>query len=157
MIIIGYQGIGKSTASRSSYKYIDFESNCFWVNGTRADDWYITYCQAAENLSRQGFNVFVSSHDVVRKQLQNSDEDVVLIYPSPALEKEWIDKLTARYEMSNSTKDYKALMNAKDRYQDNIKELQHSDFEHKLEIDTMDYNLVKIVDNIRAQIIQSKS
>lgn len=35
MIIIGYQGIGKSTLAKNSLKYIDLESGNFWINGER--------------------------------------------------------------------------------------------------------------------------
>jgi len=35
MIVIGYQGIGKSTLSKTNDKYIDLESGNFFVDGTR--------------------------------------------------------------------------------------------------------------------------
>lgn len=123
MIVIGYPGIGKSTLAGRDNKYIDLESGCFWVNDKRADDWYAAYCQVAEHLSRQGYIVFVSSHEVVRKQLVKSTEDVAVVYPALELRDEWIDRLEHRYQESGLKKDYKALMNAKDRYNDNIYEL----------------------------------
>ena len=67
MIVIGYQGIGKSTLANKDLRFIDLESGNFWVDGKRADDWYKPYCQIAEHLSRQGYIVFTSSHEVVRK------------------------------------------------------------------------------------------
>lgn len=33
MIIIGYQGIGKSTLAHEDNKYIDLESGNFWYQG----------------------------------------------------------------------------------------------------------------------------
>lgn len=85
MIIIGYQGIGKSTLSSICLKYIDLESSVFWIDGKRHDDWYIAYTQIAENLSRQGYVVFVSSHEVVRNALKNSKEKVICCVPAPYL------------------------------------------------------------------------
>ena len=126
MIVIGYQGIGKSTLAGRDNKFIDLESSNFWVDGKRADDWYKPYCQIAEHLSEQGYIVFTSSHEVVRKQLKNSSEQVVVAYPSIELKDEWIDKLEERYAKSKLEKDYKALMNAVDRYEENIKELEKS-------------------------------
>ena len=51
MIVIGYQGIGKSSLAGRNNIFIDLESGNFWVDGKRADDWYKPYCQIAEHLS----------------------------------------------------------------------------------------------------------
>lgn len=128
MIIVGYQGIGKSTLAGKG-KHIDLESGNFWVDGKRADDWYIPYCQIAVHLSKQGFVVFMSSHKVVRDYLKdhNEGETIALCYPALALKDQWINKLQHRYDnrydKSNREKDYKALMNAKEMYDQNIIEL----------------------------------
>ena len=141
MIVIGYQGIGKSSLAGRDHKYIDLESGNFWVDGKRADDWYRPYCQIAEHLSQQGYTVFTSSHEVVRNQLMNSTEVVVLAYPSLKLKNLWIDKLENRYRDTGLEKDYKALMNAKDRYDENIQELIDSRFNFKMELKDADYDL----------------
>ena len=85
MIVIGYQGIGKSTYSNKDITCIDLESGNFWVDGVRLDDWYKVYCNIANHLSKQGYTVFVSSHQVVRDELKNSDEQVCIVYPSHSL------------------------------------------------------------------------
>ena len=142
MIVIGYQGIGKSTLAGRNNRFIDLESGNFWVDGKRADDWYKPYCNIAEHLSQQGYIVFTSSHEVVRKQLENSDEVVAVVCPSVELKNEWILKLEKRYKESGLEKDYKALMNAKDRYEENIKELSESNHRYcKVAITKMDYDL----------------
>lgn len=142
MIVIGYQGIGKSTLAGRGHKYIDLESGNFWVDGKRADDWYKIYCNIAEHLSQQGYIVFVSSHEVVRRRLELSNELVVLIYPQEGLRDAWIDKLNARYKETGLVKDYKALMNAAERYNDNICELAaEENFNAKLVIINMNYDL----------------
>lgn len=145
MIVIGYQGIGKSTLAGYEGRYIDLESGNFWVDGERADDWYKPYCQIAEHLSQQGYIVFTSSHEVVRKQLESSEEYVLLVYPSVELKDQWIAKLERRYERTGLEKDYKALMNAKDRYEDNIRELDKCAILCKCCITDMDYNLNDIL------------
>ena len=133
MIIIGYQGIGKSTLAGERLQFgpafIDLESGNFWVDGKRAEDWYKPYCQIAEHLSEQGFVVFTSSHEVVRNQLMNSKERVFIAFPSLELKDAWIEKLKTRWERTQLDKDYKAYMNALERYEDNIKELMDSPFE----------------------------
>lgn len=144
MIIIGYQGIGKSTLANKDISYIDLESGNFWINGKRYEDWYIPYCNIAEHLSKQNKNVFISSHEVVREQLKNSKEKVVVVYPSIELKEQWINKLEERYNNTSLEKDYKALMNAKDRYEENIKELKNNGF-IKVEIFDIDYDLKELL------------
>lgn len=142
-IIIGYQGIGKSTLAGKD-KFIDLESGNFWVDGKRAEDWYKPYCQIAEHLSAQGFTVFTSSHEVVRKQLRNSKEKVFVAFPSLELKDCWLEKLKLRWEETQLDKDYKAYMNALDRYEDNIKELMEEEFD-KIIIDDENYSLMNKV------------
>ena len=148
MIVVGYQGIGKSTLSNAASKCIDLESGNFWVDGKRADDWYKPYCQIANHLSEQGYVVFVSSHEVVRKELEKVNEFVCVVHPSLNIQDEWIAKLKNRYMQTKSDKDYKAYMNAKDRYRDNIIELMTSPFV-SYEINSMDYDLKDVVKTLR--------
>ena len=152
MIIIGYQGIGKSTLSKKDDIYIDLESSNFWYdhgnNKLERDNlWYLPYCNVAEDLSKQGYIVFVSSHKEVRDRLKQSKEKVIAIVPSIKLKDEWIDKLNYRYVMSGLDKDYKALMNAKQRYINNINEIKE-DIPFYIELTTMSYDLNKVIKNI---------
>lgn len=147
MIIIGYQGIGKSTLTKNNKGYIDLESGNFWWNGQRPHNWYIYYCQIAEDLSRQGYIVFVSSHKEVREFLKNknSEEVVIVIFPSILKRDEWVKKLKDRYDESGKEKDYKAWMNAEDRYKENISELMYSGF-YFIDIDdVLNYDLEKMI------------
>lgn len=141
MIVVGYQGIGKSTLAGRDRRFIDLESSNFWVDGKRADDWYKPYCQIAKHLSQQGYIVFTSSHEVVRRQLEGSTETVVVVYPSPVLKDAWVDKLKERYCRDGSDKNFKALMNAKDRYEENIKELDTCNLPYKIMLTRIDYDL----------------
>lgn len=155
MIVIGYQGIGKSSLAGRNNKFIDLESGNFWVDGKRAEDWYKPYCQIAEHLSQQGYIVFTSSHEVVRKQLENSSETVAIVYPSIELKDKWIDKLERRYAESGLEKDYKALMNAKDRYEENIKELNEyaNGYQvYRLALTKMDYDLEAALIHLKNEI-----
>ena len=129
IIVVGYQGIGKSTISKNMFKCIDLESSNFWINGKRYDDWYIPYCNIALHLAEQGYIVFTSSHAVVREYLASRDTDIVLAvcYPDHNLKDKWIKKLEDRYNDTNLEKDYKAWKNAEDRYDENIDELANSE------------------------------
>lgn len=143
MIIIGYQGIGKSTLAGKN-NCIDLESGNFWVDGKRADDWYIPYCQIANHLSEQGYTVFVSSHEVVRNELKKSDQKVFVVCPALYLRDLWIAKLEDRYNRTGLVKDFKAWKNAEDRYDENINKLLDSGF-GVYAIDNMDYDLERLV------------
>lgn len=140
MIVIGYQGIGKSTVARGDFQYVDLESTNFFVDGKRSDDWYLPYCNIAESLSRQGYIVFTSSHEVVRNRLKESSEQVVCCVPALELKDEWIAKLQKRYDESGLEKDKRALLNAKDRYEENIREIAESGFE-VIWLKSINYNL----------------
>lgn len=145
MIIIGYQGIGKSTLAKEHSKFIDLESGNFFVGGKRQDDWYVIYCQIAIHLSEQGKIVCVSSHKLVRDYLLSlpSTEKIGAIVPSIELKDKWIEKLKNRYEQSQLDKDFKAWKNAEDRYTENIKEIL-ADIENTVVIDDMNYSLLDI-------------
>lgn len=151
MIVIGYQGIGKSSLAGRNNKFIDLESGCFWVDGKRADDWYKPYCQIAEHLSKQGYIVFTSSHEVVRNQLANSNEIIIVVHPALKLKDEWIAKLRERYANSGLEKDFKALANAEGRYEDNINELieyvKHN-MKYRIGLDDMGYDLEAVLINL---------
>ena len=140
MIIIGYQGIGKSTLAGPHLGYVDLESSNFTVDGKKIEGWQKMYCNIAKHLSRQGFKVFVSSHIGVREELRNCNEDVVIIYPDLELKDEWIAKLRKRYAETKSNKDWNALINAELFYEGNIKSLMAENFDH-IVIEDMNYSL----------------
>lgn len=149
MIVVGYQGIGKSTLAGRDKSFIDLESGCFWVDEKRADDWYKPYCQVAVDLSDQGYIVFTSSHKEVRDLLPKLSNNVVVVYPDLGMKQGWIDKLEDRYKRTELEKDYKALMNAKDHYDENIKDLESCDIPYKIRLTNMGYDLEAIFDTLR--------
>ena len=139
MIYVGYQGIGKSRIAGKN-NCIDLESGNFWVNGVRNDNWYKEYCNIAEHLSNQGYNVFMSSHKIVREELNNRGIDFIVICPSLTLKEQWIKRLQERFDRTISTKDLKALKNAKEMYEENIKDLTSE--KNTIIITTIDYDLL---------------
>ena len=151
MVIVGYQGIGKSTLAKNANGFIDLESSNFFVNGVRSTDWYVPYCKIALNLSAQGYNVFVSSHQVVRTYLaDHHTQKLVIACPSKNLKDEWLEKLANRYQSTNLDKDFKAWQNALLRYDENIDELfgQYG-FDYCLIIDSMNYDLESLLNGLK--------
>ena len=154
MIIVGYQGIGKSTLANKSPLFIDLESSNFFIKNEetgemiRDKNWYIPYCNIAVHLNQQGKHVFVSSHKEVRDRLIELDEkSVISCTPSLDFKDIWITKLRHRYLQSKLEKDYKAWKNAEARYEENIKEILH-DIKHNITIETMDYDLEDILTKV---------
>ena len=140
MIIIGYPGIGKTTLSGRGLGYIDLESGCFNFGGEKIENWHKVYVKLAKYLSRQGYRVFVSSHDEVREALRSYD-DVYIIYPSLELKDEWVERLRKRYDESEKEKDRRAWLNAEHNYEKQIKELMNEDTFKHIVIDNMHYRL----------------
>lgn len=142
MIYVGYQGIGKSSISGKN-NCIDLESGNFWVDDKRVDDWYKIYVNIAEHLSNQGYKVFMSSHKVVREELNKRKIEFKVIMPSIFLKEQWIKRLQQRYDKSHLKKDYKALMNAKECYEENIKDLLQENY--IIQIQDINYDLNDLI------------
>ena len=152
VIIIGYQGVGKSSCAGKG-NCIDLESGNFWIGDHRADDWYIPYCNIAMDLANQGYTVFTSSHKVVYEYFANMPlkenvAKVVIFCPRRVWMKEWIERLEERYNKTGLQKDYKALENAKDRYEENLTELMNSGLP-VYQPETIDYDFRNYVGRIR--------
>ena len=149
MIISGYPGIGKSTLAGRYKEYVDLESSN-WNNpdNTKPDNWWWSYGKVAEDLSRQGYRVFVSCHPQVQKYFEESSEYVMVCYPSLELKVHWIDKLNTRYENDRSMKNLAALNNVQLFYNKQIKTLEESTFKHKCILKDIDYTLDSEIDNV---------
>jgi hypothetical protein len=146
-VVVGYQGIGKSTLAFHNNLVIDLESSNFFVDGERPANWYIIYCKIARALCKQGYIVCVSSHKEVREELaRNPASKQVIIYPTHILKDKWIAKLRYRYEETQSAKDFKALKNAENCFDNNITDLENQENFDKIGFSTMDYNLADLLE-----------
>lgn len=139
MIIVGYQGIGKSTLAKNHFQCIDLESSNFFVDGKRDDNWYKVYVNIAKHLSDQGNIVFMSSHKVIREYMNEQNIEFTVICPSLELKEEWLKKLRDRYVETKKDKDFRAWQNAVSGYDEQIKDLMNENNVISLEI--MDYQL----------------
>ena len=149
MIIIGYPGVGKTSLAGRYNQYIDLESSN-WNNpdNTKPDYWWWSYGKVAEDLSRQGYRVFVSCHPSVQKYFEESNEYVMVLYPSLELKEEWIKRVADRYDRDRSMKNLAALNNVELYYDNQIRLLDDSPFENKLKLKDMNYTLDNEIDNV---------
>lgn len=148
LIIIGYQGIGKSSLNKYSDKFIDFESSLFNVDGDRVDNWHIIYCKQAVSMAKQGHIVLMSSHKCVRDELSKYNQEgfsIITITPAYALKDEWIEKLYKRYLDHPSEKNSAAYLNAKSCYEETIREMASNPYFSHVFINNMKYNLRYII------------
>ena len=148
MIIIGYQGIGKSTLAKNRLDIIDFESGWTKVEGKRDLNWGKTYAQMAEGLSRQGYIVFVASHFCVQEALLKSKEIVYAIFPALELKNEWVTKLHERWNSSGLEEDRLAYLDAYMSYEQEIKILMGNFPEKNAIILEKDYDLERMIEEI---------
>lgn len=130
LIVVGYQGVGKSSCSGKN-NCIDLESSNFYIGEERHEDWYITYCTIAISLAAQGYTVFTSSHECVVKYFKSVPlppevGKVVIFCPTLKMRNEWIERLSNRHNRTGLLKDYKAYLNAYSGYGEQITKLVRS-------------------------------
>ena len=150
LIVIGYQGIGKtSLASDISNKVIDFESSLFkQPNGLRRDDWYVTYCKQAISIANQGFVVCTSSHKSVRQEFEKTKPDTVdilSVYPSLELKDLWIKRLRQRHLVDMSEKNTAALIDAMTNYEKSIEDMENDILFYKIVLESTNYRLFNLI------------
>ena len=149
MIVIGYQGIGKSTVASKQYGIIDLESSNFKVDGERDENWYIIYCRIAVSLARQGYIVLISSHECVRSELRKYEDEgeytVVVICPHYMLKDQWIQRLYNRYIQDRSTKNYAAWKDAEAHFLDSIQSMAQNVVFSIIFLNSMDYDLSGLI------------
>lgn len=153
MIIIGYQGIGKTTYASNHKNAIDLESSLFYVDGEHDDNWYIIYCRIAIALAKKGYIVFTSSHKEVVNEFtkyDNHDKDytITIIAPDISLKNEWIKKLEYRWYDTNELKDYAAYKDANKNFKEEIDWLFSQNEFIKVAISEMTYNFNVIIDGL---------
>lgn len=123
MIFVGYQGVGKSTLANEDLRFVDLESSYTFIDGVRPEGWEKIYVNFALCLSEQGRYVFLSSHKEVRNELKRRKIQFTCIVPKLELKDKWIERLENRYIETKTIKDLKALLNAKEYFEENVKDI----------------------------------
>lgn len=140
MIYIGYPGIGKTTLGGKN-QFIDLESSLFH-EGTNPNslNWIERYCKVADDLSQQGYDVFMSSHKQVRQYLSTNKIPYICIFPSLKLKEQWINHLSQR---TPSIKNKKALDRALTHYEEDIKDLLNEPY--IIVLHSLNYDLEELI------------
>lgn len=103
----------------------------------------MVYANIAHHLSNQGKIVFTSSHKQLRVYMNKTGIPFTVIFPALELKQQWIAKLKGRWEETKRDKDFKAWVNAKEKFNENIYDLSHE--KKKVIITNMDYSLEKLI------------
>lgn len=156
MIIVGFPGIGKTSVCQNSYQgngFIDLDSSSFDLT---KPDGIRCYVNIAETLSDQGYHVFISSHEAVRRRLKeiylNKKNDpryripmiVGLVYPVLDLKNIWCRKLSERVLNDPSDKNVRAFIKCVREYDNMITGLEReSEPFMKMPIKSIDYELLE--------------
>lgn len=154
MIYVGYPCVGKSSISGIG-KNIDLESSNFFydVNGLgeyqRDSSWAEIYANIAVDLDKQGFDVFVSSHGQVIKELKSHNAKFCGIFPNKHLKNRWIERATKRNEQHNCSKNAKALARIKSHFEEDIEDLKYNCNGKYIEIFNSDYDLNQVLNTIK--------
>ena len=108
-------------------------------NFVKNDNWASEYCNVALDLSNQGYNVFVSSHESVREYLSKFQDNynIIEVFPNFTMYDEWIRRLENRYRLYPSDKNKRAYDYVSNSFFAAIANMMNDDIELKL---ILDYN-----------------
>ena len=160
-IIAGYPGVGKTTfCSRTSYdRTVDLESSYFKSKEAWDEaNWEQKYVAKAIDLAYEGAIVFISTHELVLKELDRMAGAhgvfAAVVFPSLDLEDWWVKKLNARYSQDPSDKNMRASLRAKEYYYSDIKRImtlceQEGSNLFEAKITKKEYNIKKIVEELK--------
>lgn len=151
MIYVGYPCVGKSSISGKN-KNIDLESSNFFyhnkeLNSVVRDNhsWVEIYVNIAEDLNKQGFNVFCSSHLGVVTELKKRNIQFCGIFPSEHLKDFWIKRAENRYNSNSSDKNKKALDRIKEHYTEDVLALKEMCDGTYIQLETCNYDLNEVI------------
>ena len=153
MIVVGYQGIGKSSHTLP-YQFIDLESSNFNTHAVKDDWWQYMYVDTAIHLNNQGYNVWLSSHKCVRNALNDQRVRFGVILPELQMKNIWLEKLERRYKTTEEEEDLRALTRAKEHFDDDIKDLKQETFCSF--ITDKDYSLKNNIDELKEMFFTEK-
>lgn len=157
MIIIGYPGVGKSTAMnmystimRGNYGFantngglrdrliqnafipLDLESS-FFHDKESTESWVKRYCECAITLSISGYTVFTSAHKEVQEyfRIHAYGQTIALCYPDRNIYEDWTILLKNRMKSTAAKKDEAAFLRCTEKFFVDIDEMKNDKaFDH---------------------------
>lgn len=121
LIVVAYQGMGKTTLSSNNELYLDLESSMY----PKVLGWEKKYVDdAVAAVEINGYSIcFMSSHKAVRDELVARGKRFIILYPM--VDKETMSKrLANRYFTDRTIKNASALANCVLDFENNIQDLK---------------------------------
>lgn len=161
MIILGFPAIGKSSYQKDQMRCttwegprcIDLESSNF----IKDQHWAESYANVALDLSNQGYDVFCSTHKIVREALlalkdEGKIDKLFIIYPSIEVYDNWCTRCKNRYYTTELEKDMRSFTRVQNFFQADVMELDDEvkagKYTDAYVIDGP-YNIAKIIEDFR--------
>ncbi|ALN97693.1 hypothetical protein Bp8pS_014 [Bacillus phage vB_BpuM-BpSp] len=137
-IISGFPAIGKSSLFKNNndYSILDSDSIDFsWVDKTdkRNPDFPNNYIKhIKENIGKVDY-ILISTHHLVRKELENNKMDYTIVYPSIELKEEYMERIKKR----GNTEAFAKIIN--DNWEKFIKEIESETFPKLIKLNKGQY------------------
>lgn len=161
MIILGFPAIGKSSYQKDQARCttwegprcIDLESSNF----IKDQHWAESYARVASDLSRQGYDVFCSTHKLLRDTLLKMKADgkidkLFIVYPSLEVYDSWCTRCKNRWYTTKLEKDSRSFARVENFFQADVmeieEEIKNGKYTDSYKIDGP-YNLAKILEDFR--------
>ena len=141
MIVVGYYGVGKSTAAQKHYEIVDIAPKYFkkidkMDDGSKSEwiengEGLKRYIWLVKDLNKEGFIVCVPPTKDVRAAIKEDKEilkkEIVYICPRIDEKNEWMKHLYARWDESQSLHDEMTFERARANYESDIKDMIDDD------------------------------
>lgn len=152
MIILGFPGIGKTTAAKKSWRVIDLDD---LYSKLASEPLCSIVPYAAKSLSDQGYDVLVPWDEFCQRDFEANGISATIIFPAMSLYMDWVDRLYERQIKSGSTKDYDIWRYVRWKYSEMIVTIEKSTLD-KLKIATMKYDLLTLIEHLRVKEANEK-
>jgi len=156
MIIIGYHLIGKKTLASKDNRY-----QVLKISEFTGDGWLSSYIGAASLFSDIGIDVFVEPTTEVVEELVRRGYGAVVIYPSLELKDEWEKRALDKFKNTGYLSDASLYNHINSNFEEDITFLNnfavYSQNTYGYKIESLDYNLGYILDEIRGLSLMSNN
>lgn len=160
MIIMSIAGVGKTSLRKDpnaiKSNILDLDSSHFKHYPFERDPyWYITYSNQAIDLSNQGYTVLISSHNDVRKYLQDINYPYYAIYPIKSLKNDWLKRLQFRYYESHLASDLRSYNKFSENWDTIMDDIWNDNFVSVITpIEDMNYILIDKILQLKSALLK---
>lgn len=148
MIIVGYHLVGVEELAKkdSNYRILD-------INKFKGEDWINEYVGTAGIFNDIGYDVILEQNKEVIKELISREYGAVMVFPSRELKDAWIQKAVDQLHQTSSLSNAGLARHIRDHFEEEVEwleaTLEHSQSSFGVMLDSLDYDLEKLLDSVR--------